>query len=319
MRIAHLSFSPMAVVPIRIVGDPVLHTATEPVPVGDDGSLPADLADLIDDLYDTMAAANGVGLAANQIGVSKRVFVYDCADERGRTTRRKGVVVNPVLETSEVPETMPDPDDDDEGCLSVPGESFPTGRADWARVTGLDADGTPITLEGNGLVRADAAARDRTPGRVPVPGSVGRQACPQRQARGEVARLGRAGAVVVARRGSRSVRSLMQMPAGGDAGDGPSPPARRFGAAADRRDRSSGADGPTLQVRTKRGDVVAVAVDDVVVIKALAAAPVRTADIRNLEHAAALAWPGVEQQWLDGWLLRFGRGVTRRGQFGCAA
>ncbi len=151
MRIAHLSFSSMAVVPIRIVGDPVLHTATEPVPVRDDGSLPEDLADLINDLYDTMAAANGVGLAANQIGVCKRVFVYDCAEERGRITRRKGVVVNPVLETSEVPETMPDPDDDDEGCLSVPGESFPTGRADWARVTGLDADGTPITLEGSGL------------------------------------------------------------------------------------------------------------------------------------------------------------------------
>jgi peptide deformylase len=151
MRIAHLSFSSMAVVPIRIVGDPVLHTATEPVPAGDDGSLPADLADLINDLYDTMVAANGVGLAANQIGVSKRVFVYDCAEERGRIARRKGVVVNPVLETSEVPETMPDPDNDDEGCLSVPGESFPTGRADWARVTGLDADGTPITLEGTGL------------------------------------------------------------------------------------------------------------------------------------------------------------------------
>ena len=56
-----------------------------------------------------------------------------------------------MLETSEVPETMPDPDDDDEGCLSVPGESFPTGRATWARVTGLDADGTPITLEGTRL------------------------------------------------------------------------------------------------------------------------------------------------------------------------
>lgn len=141
----------MGVVPIRIVGDPVLHTATSPVPVGDDGSLPPALADLITDLYDTMNAANGVGLAANQIGVSARVFVYDCADERGRTTRRKGVVVNPVLETTEVPETMPNPDDDDEGCLSVPGESFPTGRADWARVTGLDADGTPVTLEGTGL------------------------------------------------------------------------------------------------------------------------------------------------------------------------
>ena len=123
----------MAVVPIRIVGDPVLHTATEPVPVGADGSLPDELADLIKDLYDTMDAAYGVGLAANQIGVSQRVFVYDCADERGKVARRRGVIVNPVLETSEVPETMPDPDNEDEGCLSVPGESFPTGRATWAR------------------------------------------------------------------------------------------------------------------------------------------------------------------------------------------
>lgn len=141
----------MAVVPIRIVGDPILHTATSLIPVGEDGSLPPDVAELVADLYETMDAANGVGLAANQIGVARRVFVYDCADERGRTTRRRGVVVNPVLETSEVPETMPDPDNDDEGCLSVPGESFPTGRATWARVTGLDADGREITLEGSGL------------------------------------------------------------------------------------------------------------------------------------------------------------------------
>jgi peptide deformylase len=148
---ADLSLLTVAVVPIRIVGDPVLHTATSPVPVGDDGSLPPEVADLIADLYDTMDAAHGVGLAANQIGVGQRVFVYDCAEDRGRTSRRRGAVVNPVLETSEVPETMPDPEDDDEGCLSVPGESFPTGRASWARVTGLDADGTPITLEGTGL------------------------------------------------------------------------------------------------------------------------------------------------------------------------
>jgi N-acetylglutamate synthase len=70
--------------------------------------------------------------------------------------------------------------------------------------------------------------------------------------------------------------------------------------------------GPTLRVRTKRGEVVDVAAADVVAIKALAAAPVRTGDIRNLEHAAALAWPGVEQRRLGGWLLRFGRGSTRR-------
>ena len=141
----------MAVVPIRIVGDPVLHTPTEPVPVGADGSLPADLAELIQTMFDTMDAANGVGLAANQIGVAKRLFVYDCADTRGRSTRRRGVVINPVLETSEIPETMPDPDNDDEGCLSVPGENFPTGRAEWAKVTGLDADGSPVTLEGTDL------------------------------------------------------------------------------------------------------------------------------------------------------------------------
>src|SRR6267378_6789587 len=70
--------------------------------------------------------------------------------------------------------------------------------------------------------------------------------------------------------------------------------------------------GPTLSVRTKRGDVVDVAFADVVAIKALAAAPVRTGEIRNIEYAAALAWPGVEQEWLGGWLLRFGRGSTRR-------
>ena len=70
--------------------------------------------------------------------------------------------------------------------------------------------------------------------------------------------------------------------------------------------------GPTLRVRTKRGDLVNVAAADVVAIKALASAPVRTGDIRNLEHAAALAWPGVEHEWLGGWLLRFGHGSTRR-------
>src|SRR5699024_2245473 len=103
----------MAIVPIRIVGDPVLHTPTREV---------TDLAavqDLIQDMYDTMDAANGVGLAANQIGVDLRIFVYDCPDTRdGRTERRRGVVINPVLVTSEIPETMPDEDDDVEGCLS---------------------------------------------------------------------------------------------------------------------------------------------------------------------------------------------------------
>ncbi|WP_421842466.1 peptide deformylase [Mycobacterium sp.] len=141
----------MAVVPIRIVGDPVLHTPTTPISVAADGSLPTDLSELISTMYETMDAANGVGLAANQIGYGLRVFVYDCADDRALSNRRRGVVVNPVLETSHIPETMPDPNSDDEGCLSVPGESFPTGRADWARVTGLGDDGSPISVEGTGL------------------------------------------------------------------------------------------------------------------------------------------------------------------------
>lgn len=138
----------MAILPIRIVGDPVLHEPTQPV-TGD----VSEVAQLIQDMYDTMDAAHGVGLAANQIGVPLRIFVYDCPDERGpgQPERRRGVVINPVLETSAVPETMPDEDDDVEGCLSVPGEQYPTGRADWARVTGLDADGAPIEIEGNGF------------------------------------------------------------------------------------------------------------------------------------------------------------------------
>jgi GNAT superfamily N-acetyltransferase len=71
--------------------------------------------------------------------------------------------------------------------------------------------------------------------------------------------------------------------------------------------------GPTLRVRTKHDDIVDVSVDDVVVLKELPPATVRTADIRKLEHAAALGWPGTEQQWVDGWLLRAADGHTHRG------
>jgi peptide deformylase len=133
----------MAIHPIRIVGDPVLRTPTTPVEKFD-----ADLASLVEGMFDTMAAANGVGLAANQIGIDLRVFVYDCPDDEG--IRHTGVMVNPVLETSQRPEGMPDPTEDFEGCLSVPDESFPTGRADWAKATGVDLTGEPISVEGTG-------------------------------------------------------------------------------------------------------------------------------------------------------------------------
>jgi peptide deformylase len=135
----------VAVRPIRVVGDPVLSTPTRRVEEVDD-----ELRTLVADMFDTMAAAHGVGLAANQVGVDLRVFVYDCPDEDGE--RARGVVVNPVLEISSRPETMPDPDDDEEGCLSVPGEQFPTGRADRARVTGTDLDGAAVVVEGTGFL-----------------------------------------------------------------------------------------------------------------------------------------------------------------------
>ncbi|AHI23654.1 peptide deformylase [Corynebacterium vitaeruminis] len=146
----------MTVRPIVIYGDPVLHNPTEPVTED-----VAELRELIDDMYETMDVANGVGLAANQVGVAKRLFVYACPDVEGpngellpedQQVIRRGCVINPVLETSEIPETMPRVDgSDEEGCLSLPGLGFPTGRADWARVTGLDEEGNEVSIEGYGF------------------------------------------------------------------------------------------------------------------------------------------------------------------------
>ena len=70
--------------------------------------------------------------------------------------------------------------------------------------------------------------------------------------------------------------------------------------------------GARIRVRTKTGAVVEIAADDVVAVRELTAAPVRTSQIRATEHAAALAWPGTERQWLDGWLLRAADGHTHR-------
>ncbi|WP_433993827.1 GNAT family N-acetyltransferase, cg3035/Rv0428c family, partial [Mycolicibacterium porcinum] len=69
---------------------------------------------------------------------------------------------------------------------------------------------------------------------------------------------------------------------------------------------------PAVLIRTKDGELVDIAPADVVSVRELSHAPVRASEIRALEHAAALAWPGVEQQWLGGWLLRAGHGVTSR-------
>lgn len=130
--------------PIVICGEPVLHQPTREVTVFDD-----ELAAFVADLFETNTAANGAGLAATQVGDNRRIFVYDCPDDAG--VRHRGYIINPVLETSEIPETMPDPERDMEGCLSVPGENFPTGRATWAKVTGVDLEGQPLEIEGTGF------------------------------------------------------------------------------------------------------------------------------------------------------------------------
>ncbi len=134
----------MTIRPIVICGEPVLHRPTEPVTVFDD-----ELKTFVEDLFETNTAAHGAGLAANQVGDPRRVFIYDCPDDEG--VRHRGYVVNPTIETSAIPETMPDPDDDWEGCLSVPGENYPTGRASWAKVTGVDTDNAPVEVEGTGF------------------------------------------------------------------------------------------------------------------------------------------------------------------------
>lgn len=70
--------------------------------------------------------------------------------------------------------------------------------------------------------------------------------------------------------------------------------------------------GPTVRVRTRHGELVSVDARDVQAFRIIPEQPVRTSQIRNLEHAAARGWPGTEQHWVDGWLLRFGGGHTRR-------
>ncbi|MFF0249091.1 peptide deformylase [Streptosporangium sandarakinum] len=129
--------------PITIVGNPVLHTACRPVE-----SFDTELAHLVEDMFASMYAAGGVGLAANQIGVNLRVFVYDCPDGDG--VYRKGVLVNPALEVPAAKDRVLD--QGDEGCLSVPGPRAVLGRPDRATCHGFDVSGTPVTVHGTGVL-----------------------------------------------------------------------------------------------------------------------------------------------------------------------
>ncbi|MGI4894773.1 MAG: peptide deformylase [Janthinobacterium lividum] len=137
--------------PIAAYYTPVLHRPCAPVTVFDD-----DLVQLVADMFASMAAADGVGLAANQIGVDARVFVVDCPtdddDDAGGDEGENVVahVVNPVLALPTGRKRRLDLDS--EGCLSVPGEHADLARPDRCEVRGVDVRGNPVTLVGTGLL-----------------------------------------------------------------------------------------------------------------------------------------------------------------------
>lgn len=126
----------MAIYPIRTFGDPVLRLETKPITEIDDT-----VRILAKDMIETMYEAPGVGLAANQIGISRRIAVFDAQDELGPR-----VMINPVLveATGEY--------EFEEGCLSVPGHYWEIIRPAFARVSALDLDGNEIEYAGDGLL-----------------------------------------------------------------------------------------------------------------------------------------------------------------------
>jgi peptide deformylase len=121
---------------LRLFGDPVLKQPAREVE-----EITPDLVPLVHGMYETMARAEGVGLAAPQVGVRKRLFTYDLHEGDG-----PGVVINPeIVEMSGEIES-------DEGCLSVPGFRFAIVRADRVTMRGLDLDGKEVVLEGDDLL-----------------------------------------------------------------------------------------------------------------------------------------------------------------------
>jgi peptide deformylase len=129
--------------PITRWGADVMHRRQQPVEEFDE-----ELRALAADMVATMHAADGVGLAACQIGVDKAIFVFDCPDDQG--TWHQGVVCNPVVRLPEGRQR--NLDDGDEGCLSYPGAFVSCPRPDQAEVEGQDLDGNPVHYEGDGLL-----------------------------------------------------------------------------------------------------------------------------------------------------------------------
>ncbi|WP_055085730.1 peptide deformylase [Kocuria salsicia] len=133
----------MSIRPIVISGNPVLHRPAARVTEFDDA-----LRELIADMHETMDASHGVGLAAPQVGVGLRIFTYIFENEDGVAPR--GTLVNPVLTVGKISEKAPDPDEEAEGCLSVPSQAWPLKRADWIRIAGQDGNGDPVAFEATG-------------------------------------------------------------------------------------------------------------------------------------------------------------------------
>jgi len=133
----------MAVLPIRISGDPVLHSPA--VPVTDFGP---SLHTLVEDMFETMDAAPGVGLAGPQVGEPLRLFVYGWTDDDDVVHR--GVAINPVLWISPTSIDELDDDEESEGCLSFPGERFPLRRAQSAILQAVDLDGEAFEVRADG-------------------------------------------------------------------------------------------------------------------------------------------------------------------------
>jgi len=119
-----------------------MHRMQEPITEFDD-----DLRALAADMVATMYAANGVGLAACQIGADRSMFVFDCHDDD--EVRRQGVVCNPEVLLPEGRDRKLD--DDEEGCLSLPGAFVDCARPDFARVEGQDLAGNQVSYSGTGM------------------------------------------------------------------------------------------------------------------------------------------------------------------------
>jgi peptide deformylase len=144
--------------PITRWGTDVMHHLNQPVT-----EFGEELHKLVADMVATMNAAEGVGLAANQVGVDLQLFVFNCPDKKG--VYQSGVVCNPVLELPEGKDRQLD--EGDEGCLSLPGAFTKCVRPDFARVTGVDENGEPVTYEGDGLLaRCLQHETDHTQGMV---------------------------------------------------------------------------------------------------------------------------------------------------------